>query len=101
MHHSLEVQEYLVKVESRRPQPTSPHVEYAERGTEYCILFRFSLFCEYVYLEYVRIHAIYRVNQAECVLHILVVAPKEYGNLYSTRRPPTPASLGDAGCAAP
>jgi len=26
------------------------------------ILFRFGLFCEYSNLEYVRIHAIYRVN---------------------------------------
>ena len=53
---------------------TSLHVEYAERGNEYGILFRCSLFCENV-LEYVRIHAIYRVNQAEYVIHILVVAP--------------------------
>jgi len=37
-------------------------VEYAERGKEYGILFTFSLFCEYVHLEYVRIHVVYRVN---------------------------------------
>jgi len=30
------------------------------------------------HLEYVRIHVIYRVNQAEYVIHILVVAPNEY-----------------------
>jgi len=46
----------------------------------------FSLFCEYIRLEYVRIHVIYRVNQAESVIHILVVAPQEYVNIYSTRR---------------
>jgi len=37
-------------------------------------------------LEYVRIHVIYGVNQAEYRIHILVVAPQEYVNLYSTRR---------------
>ena len=62
------------------------HVEYAERGTEYGILFMFSLCCEYVHLEYVRIHVIYRVNKAECMIHILVVAPQEYVNIYSTCR---------------
>jgi len=35
-----------------------------------------SLFCDYIHLEYVRIHAIYRANQAECISHILVVAPQ-------------------------
>jgi len=62
------------------------HVEYAERGLEYGILFIFSLLCEYIHLEYVRIHGIYRVKQAEHVIHILVVAPQEYMNIYSTRR---------------
>jgi len=62
------------------------HVEYTERGYEYGILFIFSLFCEYIYLEYVRIHGIYRVNQAEYGIHILVVAPQIYVNIYSTRR---------------
>jgi len=38
------------------------------------MLFIFRLFCEYVYLEYVRIHVMYRVNQAEYVVHTLVVA---------------------------
>jgi len=47
----------------------------------------FSLFCEYIWLEYLRIHVIYRVNQAEYGIHILVVAPQEYVNIYSTRRP--------------
>jgi len=62
------------------------HVDYAEPGKEYGILFIFSLFCEYIRLEYVRIHVMYRVNQAEYGIHICVVAPQEYVNLYSTRR---------------
>jgi len=62
------------------------HVEYAERGKEYGILFIFSLFCEYIHLEYVRIHVIYRVDQTEYGIHILVVALQEYVNIYSTRR---------------
>jgi len=57
------------------------HVEYAERGKEYSILFMFSL-----YLKYVRIHAICNINQAEYVIHIRVVAPQEYVNMHSTRR---------------
>jgi len=48
----------------------------------------FSLFCECFHLEYVRIHVIYRVNQAEHVIHIRVVAPQEYVNIYSTCRFP-------------
>jgi len=39
------------------------HVEYSKRGNEYGILYICSLFCEYTYLEYVRIHVIYRVYQ--------------------------------------
>jgi len=50
------------------------------------ILFIFSLFCENITLEYVRIHVIYRVNQAEYVIHMLVVAPQEYVNIYPARR---------------
>jgi len=46
----------------------------------------FSLFCEDVHLEYVRIHVIYSVHQAEYVVHIRVVAPQEYVNIYSPRR---------------
>jgi len=45
-----------------------------------------SLFCEYIHLEYVRIHAIYRVHEAEYGIHVLEVAPEEYVNMYSTRR---------------
>jgi len=62
------------------------HVEYAERGEEYGILFVFSLLCEYILIEYVRIHVIYKVNQAEYVIHIRVASPQEYVNTYSTCR---------------
>jgi len=62
------------------------HVEYAERGKEHGLLFIFSLSCGYIRLECVRIHGIYRVNQAEYVIHMLVVAPQEYVNTYSTPR---------------
>jgi len=66
---------------------SSLYVDYAERGKEYDIPFILSLFCEYIHLESVRIPAIiYRVNQAEYVIHIRVVAPHEYVNTYSTRR---------------
>jgi len=53
---------------------------------EYGILFIFSMFCDYTRLEYVRVHVIYRVGQGGYVIHILVVAPQEYVNSYSTRR---------------
>jgi len=53
----------------------------AERGKEYGILFIFSLFCEYLHLEYVRIHVIYRVNQVEYVTHALVVTPHKNVNI--------------------
>jgi len=61
-------------------------VGYAERGKEYGILFMYSLFCEYAHLGYERVRVIYRVNQAESGIRILVVAPQEYVNIYSTRR---------------
>ena len=64
----------------------TPYVEYAERGKENGILFVLNLFCEYMQLEYVRIHVIYRDNQAEYGIHILVVAPQEHVNIYSTHR---------------
>ena len=66
------------------------HVEYAGRRIKYGILFIFGLFYEYSNLEYVRIHVISRVNQAEYGTHIRVVAPQKYVNIYSTRRPVTP-----------
>jgi len=62
------------------------HVEYAKRENECGIPFIFSLFCVYIYLEYVDIHAICRVNEAENGIQIRVAAPQEYVNLYSTRR---------------
>jgi len=62
------------------------HVEYAGPGIEYGILFRFSLYCEYIHLDFVRIHVIYRVHQAEYVIHIRVVAPQEYVDIDSTLR---------------
>ena len=52
------------------------YVECAERGNEYGIPFISSQFCEYSYLEYVRIHVTYRVSEAEGAIHILVVAPQ-------------------------
>jgi len=57
------------------------HVEYAERGHEYRILFLFSLFCECMHLEDIRIHGKYRAQQAGNGIHILVVAPQEYVRL--------------------
>jgi len=57
-----------------------------EQRTKCGILFICSLFYEYVKLEYVSIHVIYRVNQAEYDVHMLVVAPQEYVNIDSTHR---------------
>ena len=71
------------------------HVEYAERRRKYGILFIVSLFCEYVNLEYVRVPVIYRVKQAEYVIHIRVAASQEYVNTYSTR---SAAAVTPAGC---
>jgi len=45
----------------------------------------FGVFCENIHLEYIHIHVIYRTNQAEYGIHIRVVAPQEYLNIYSTR----------------
>jgi len=47
----------------------------------------FSLFGEYSNLEYLHIHVICRVNQAEYGICIFVAVPQEYVNTYSTRRP--------------
>jgi len=44
-------------------------------------------------LNYVRIHVIYRVHQAEYGIRNLVVAPQEYVKIYSTRRTGTQALL--------
>jgi len=72
------------------PRPVTLYVEYAGRGNEYSIIFIFQLFCEYIHLESVYIHVIYRVNQAEYGIHIRVIAPQDYVNILSTRRPVTP-----------
>jgi len=52
--------------------------EYAERGQNTRIRFRVGLLCEYVNLEYVRVHVSYWTNQAECAIRIPVAAPQEY-----------------------
>jgi len=39
------------------------HVEYAERGKQYVILFIFTLFYEYSKLEYERVPVQYRVQR--------------------------------------
>ena len=44
-----------------------------------------SLCYEYSNLEYVHVHVINRVNQAEFVTRIIVTASQEYVNTYSTR----------------
>ena len=49
-------------------------------------LFLISLFCEYIHLEYIGIHVIYRVHLSEYIYHILVVAPQEDVKVYSARR---------------
>jgi len=64
------------------------HVEYAERSRKYGIPFICSLLCEYTNLEYVRVLVIYRVNQAEYVIHMHVAASQEYVNTHLTRRTP-------------
>jgi len=66
--------------------PVSLHVEYAGGRIKCGILFIFSLFHEYRNFEYVPIHSIYGVNQAEYCIRILVAASQEYVNTYSTRR---------------
>ena len=48
---------------------------------KYGILCIFSPVCEYVNLEYVRVPVIYRVKQADYVIHILVAASQECVNL--------------------
>ena len=64
------------------------YVEYAEQRIKSGILFIFSLFHEYNNLEYVHIHVIYRVDQAEHVIRIRVATSQEYVNTYSTRSAP-------------
>jgi len=47
------------------------------------ILFRFSLFCDYMNLEYVRMHAIDRAHQADYANRVPVAARQEYVTRYS------------------
>jgi len=54
--------------------------------------FIFSPFAEYIHLEHVRIHVVYR--QAEYGIHIRVVAPQEYAHIYSTPRRKTVVGSG-------
>jgi len=63
---------------------------------QYGILFIFGLCYEYGNLEYVRIHVISRVNQAEYGIHIRVIAPQEYVNIYSMRRTTTLCKVSGA-----
>jgi len=83
--HTAKAERRAEKQRQRRCA-SSLHVEYAERGKYYGILSIFSLFCEYIQFEYVRLHVIYRGTQAEYGIHIHVAAPQEYVNTYSTRR---------------
>jgi len=64
------------------PHPPTLHVEYAGERMKYDILFIFSLFCEYINLEYVLVPVIYRFHQAKYVFHIRVAASQEYVNTY-------------------
>jgi len=78
-----------VPVHTQTSRTATLHVEYAERGRKYGVLFIFNLFCEYIDLEYVRVPVVYRVNQVEYGIHIRVVASQEYVNTYSTRKTAT------------
>ena len=48
------------------------YVELVERRTTYAILFIFSLICEYIDLEDVRVPVIYMVHQAKYVFFIFL-----------------------------
>jgi len=45
---------------------------------QYGILFMLSLLGEYIMLEHVHMHVLYRVNQARYVICIPAAAPQEY-----------------------
>jgi len=62
---------YRVWVTVGRAQPPTCWIRGARKRIRYSI--HIWLFYEYIHLEYVRIHVIYRVNQAEYVIHMLVV----------------------------
>jgi len=66
---------------SDRIHQVDPNMLNTQRKEKkYWILFIFSLFCEYINLEYVRVPV--RQNSGLT----LVAAPQEYVNTYSTRR---------------
>jgi len=71
----------------RRLPPASLQAEYAGERIQNNILFIFILFYEYSNLEYVHIHVIYRVNQAEYGIRILLAASQEYVKPYLTYKP--------------
>jgi len=48
-----------------------------EQNTVFYSYLFFSLFCEYINLEYVRIQVIYRANQAEYAIRIPMAAPQQ------------------------
>jgi len=74
---------FIIKTD-RNLRPKFLYVEYAAQRRQYGILFIFSLFREYIHLEYVRLPVIYRVHQAEYGTHILVAASQEYVNTFPT-----------------
>jgi len=67
------MREYLFHTKTHNPECWT-----LEPVEECGILFICCLPCKYVHLEYVRVHVICRVHQAEYVIHLLVVAPQEY-----------------------
>jgi len=75
---------------NRRNPPTSKrnvtalHGEYCTRNEGNNTVFYLYLACfeNYIHLEYVRINSIYRVHQADNVIHGRVVAPQEYVVIY-------------------
>jgi len=68
----------------RAPRGPLSYMLNTRRGRiNHDILFRLGLFYEYSNLEYVRTHVIYRVDQAEYDIRILVVAPQKYVKIYS------------------
>jgi len=54
-------------------------------------------FCEYMKLEYVRVHVICRVNQAEYAIRFPMAAPQEYVNTYLIRRVSTQSCVTSLG----
>jgi len=61
--------------------PKPPYMLNTRSAKKNQILLIFSLFREYSNLVYVRFHVLYRVDQAEYVICILVAAPQEYVNM--------------------